>query len=60
MRGQADTYKETKVFNYPQTATMAQLTARVHIPDLTEEQRTYRMKKVHKAAAELLRSKPKE
>ncbi len=46
-----DTYKEVRVFEYPN------MTVRVHIPDLTEEERARRMKKIHTAAAELLRSK---
>lgn len=54
MQGQADTYKEVRTFTYPN------MTVRVHIPDLTEEQKSRRMKAVHKAAAELLKSKTKE
>lgn len=46
-----DTYKEIKTFTYPN------MTVRVHIPDLTEEERTRRMKRIHTAAAELLKSK---
>ena len=44
-----DTYKEVKVFHYPN------MTVRVHIPDLTEEERTRRKKIVERAAADLLR-----
>lgn len=51
MKGQADTYKEVKTFTYPN------MTVRVHIPDLTEEERTRRMQRIHTAAAELLKSK---
>lgn len=51
MQCQADTYRETRTFEYPN------MTVRVHIPDLTEGEHTYRIKKVHKAAAELLDSK---
>lgn len=51
MQGQADTYKEVKTFTYPN------MTVRVHIPDLTEEERNRRMQKIHTAAAELLKSK---
>ena len=51
MQGQADTYKEVKAFTYPN------MTVRVHIPDLAETERTYRMKKIKAAAAELLKSK---
>lgn len=54
MQGQADTYKEVKTFTYPN------MTVRVHIPDLTEEERKRRMKAVYNAAAELLKSKTKE
>lgn len=51
MQGQVDTYKEVKSFTYPN------MTVRVHIPDLTTEERTKRMKAIHKAASELLKSK---
>lgn len=51
MQGQADTYKEVKAFTYPN------MTVRVHIPDLTKEERTRRLQKIHTAAAELLKSK---
>lgn len=51
MQGQADTYKEVRTFTYPN------MTVRVHIPDLTEEQKSRRMKAVYNAAAELLKSK---
>ena len=44
-----DTYKETKVFTYPN------MIVRVHIPDLTAEERAKRMKQIHKAAENLLR-----
>lgn len=44
-----DTYKEVKVFEYPN------MIVRVHIPDLTEEERARRMKAVEKAAADLLK-----
>ena len=46
-----DTYKEVRTF------TSSNMTVRVHIPDLTEEERTRRMKAIHTAAAELLKSK---
>ena len=49
MQGQVDTYKEVKVFTFPN------MTVRVHIPDLTDEERNRRMKQIHNAAAELLR-----
>lgn len=48
MKGQ-DTYKEVKTFE------IDNWTIRVHIPDLTEEERVRRMKKVHDAAAKLLK-----
>lgn len=44
-----DTYKEVRIFHYPN------MTVRVHIPDLTEEERARRKKAVEKAAAGLLR-----
>ena len=46
-----DTYKEVKTFSFEN------MTVRVHIPDITPEERTRRMKAVHKAAAELLKTK---
>lgn len=45
----ADTYKEVKVFHFPN------VTARVFIPDLTAEERERRMKVIHKAAENLLK-----
>lgn len=48
MKGQPDTYKEVKVFTYPD------ITIRVHFPDLTEDERTRRMKAIEKAAVALL------
>jgi ribosome recycling factor len=54
MQGQADTYKEIKTFEHPNAI------VRVYVPDLTKEERSRRMKAVHKAAAELLKSKSKE
>ena len=49
MKGQADTYKETKVFTYPN------MVVRVHIPDLTDEERNRRMKAISKAAEAVLK-----
>lgn len=49
MKGQADTYKEVKEYIYPNAI------VRVHIPDLTDEERKRRLKAIHDAAAELLR-----
>ena len=45
---QKDTYKEVRVFEFPCG------TARVHIPDLTDEERERRMNKIAKSAALLL------
>jgi hypothetical protein len=44
-----DTYKEVKVFHFEN------MTVRVHIPDLTTEERTRRMKLIHNAASDLLK-----
>ena len=44
-----DTYKEVRTFTYPDAI------VRVHIPELTEEERARRMKSIEKAAAILLR-----
>lgn len=43
-----DTYKEVRVIKFPQG------TARVHIPDLTDEERERRMKRIAQSAALLL------
>lgn len=43
-----DTYKEVRVITFPQG------TATVHIPDLTEEERERRMKRIAESAALLL------
>lgn len=51
MQGQADTYKEVRQFHFEN------MTVRVHVPDLSEEERQRRMKAVYNAAAELLKSK---
>lgn len=45
---QQDTYKEVRVIEFPQG------TATVHIPDLTEEERARRMKRIAHSAALLL------
>lgn len=47
----ADTYKETKVFEFPG------MIAHVHIPDLTPEEKSRRMKSIYKAAENLLKNK---
>lgn len=49
MKGQVDTYEETKVFTYPN------MVIRVHIPDLADEERNRRMKTIAKAAEALLK-----
>lgn len=46
---QQDTYKEVKVFKFPG------MTVRVHIPDLTEEERSRRMKAIEREAANILK-----
>lgn len=51
MKGQVDSYKEVKVFTYPN------MVVRVHIPDLTKEERERRMKNIEKAAAALLKGR---
>ena len=47
-----DTYKEVRTFHYDNAI------VKVHIPDLTPEERERRMKEVTKAAVDLLLSKP--
>ena len=49
-----DTYKEVRTF------TGDGYVVRVHIPDLTEEERARRRKVIERAAAELLTSLPKK
>ena len=44
-----DTYKEVRVITFPG------MIARVHIPDLTTEERSRRMKDIYKAAEILLK-----
>lgn len=44
-----DVYKEVKVFEYPNAI------VRVHIPDISDEERERRMKAVRKAAEALLK-----
>lgn len=50
MKGQADTYSEVKVFEYPD------MTITVHFPDLTDEENERRMKYVEQAAIALVLS----
>lgn len=47
---QRDTYKEVREMEFPG------LIARVHIPDISPEERAKRMKSIHKAAESLLKS----
>ena len=47
----SDTYKEVKRFEYPN------MIVKVHIPDLSEEERQRRMKAIQKAAVELLKER---
>lgn len=54
MQAQAETYKEVKIFEYPN------MTIRVHIPDLSDVERNRRMKQLVKATETLLKSKQKE
>ena len=50
MKNSTDTYKEVRVFEYPN------MTVRVHIPDLDEQERKRRMDIVKASAAELFKS----
>lgn len=50
MRNSADTYKEVRTFHFEN------MTVRVHIPDIDEQERKIRMDKVKASAAELLKS----
>ena len=43
-----DTYKEVRVFQYDNAV------VRVHIPDLTSDERSRRMKEVERAALQLI------
>lgn len=49
MKECTDSYKEIKVFEF------SGMIARVYIPDLTSEEKTKRMKSIHKAAEALLK-----
>ena len=49
-----DTYKEVRTFTYPN------MVVRVHIPDLTEDERNRRMRTVKKAAEDLLKATIRE
>lgn len=50
MKGQ-DTYTRKRVFTYPN------MVVEVFIPDLTDEENKKRMKRIHDAAAALLKEK---
>lgn len=54
MRKNADTYKEVRTIIFPNCI------ARVHIPDISEEERARRMKRIEKAAADLLKGVMKD
>lgn len=45
-----DTYKEVRTIAYPN------MVARVHIPDLTEDERNRRMRQIAKAAEALIKA----
>lgn len=47
------TYKEVKTLEFPN------MTVRIHIPELSQEERTKRMKAIHRKAAELLKRENK-
>ena len=49
-----DTYKEVKVIEFPG------MIARIHIPDLTPEERNRRMQVIKKAAENLLKGQMKK
>ena len=50
MQKTEDTYSEVRTFTYPNAI------VRVHLPDLTPDERERRMRKVKKAAEDLLKS----
>ena len=54
MQAQAYTYKEIRTFEY------ANMVVRVHIPDLTDEERKRNMKQLMKATESLLKSYKKK
>lgn len=54
MKKNADTYKEVRTIIFPNCI------ARVHIPDISEEERARRMKRIEKAAADLLKGVMKD
>lgn len=50
MQKKEDTYSEVRTFTYPNAI------VRVHLPDLAPDERERRMRKVKKAAEDLLKS----
>lgn len=52
MKGQ-DVYKEVVTMEFPN------MVARIHIPDLTEEEQNRRMQQIYKASVNLLLNKKK-
>ena len=54
MEKKEDTYKEVRTFTYPNAI------VRVHIPDLTPDERNRRMQRVKKAAEDLLKATIRE
>lgn len=50
----ADSYKEVKVFEFDNAV------VRVHIPDLTEEERSRRMNRIKDAAANMMKGIERE
>lgn len=54
MNGQKDTYKEVHEYKYPN------MTVRVLIPDISDEENSRRMKRVYEAAADLIKSTMKK
>lgn len=47
----ADTYKEVKAFSFPN------MVVRVHIPDLSPQERAERMREIHKQAEKLMKGR---
>lgn len=51
-----DTYGEVKEFVYPTSSVPVEAIVRVHIPELTAEEREKRMKSVYHAAERLIKA----
>jgi ribosome recycling factor len=47
--------RKKDTYSRMETITSGNAIIRVHFPDLTEEERSRRMKQIHKAAADLIR-----